>query len=98
MYRNLTKVYHPDAGYENNGDGEFIKIRNHAYVTLSDPVVREMYDMRARNRLVVVVDGERRGFYGCRRWESDQSISPSNQNDKSAFQSTKMYQAQAIDC
>ncbi|PWA97492.1 chaperone protein dnaJ 11, chloroplastic [Artemisia annua] len=70
-YRNLAKVYHPDAGYEKNGDGEFIEIRN-AYVTLSDPVAREIYDMKSRRRSTVVVSGERRGFYGSRRWETDQ--------------------------
>nr|GEY70257.1 chaperone protein DnaJ 11, chloroplastic [Tanacetum cinerariifolium] len=71
-FRNLAKVYHPDVGYERNGgggDGEFIEIRN-AYVTLSDPVAREVYDMKARRRAAVA--GERRGFYGCRRWETDQ--------------------------
>ncbi|GJW57386.1 chaperone protein DnaJ 11, chloroplastic [Tanacetum coccineum] len=70
-FRNLAKVYHPDVGYEKNGggDGEFIEIRN-AYVTLSDPVAREVYDMKARRRSAVA--GERRGFYGCRRWETDQ--------------------------
>ncbi|XP_076882556.1 chaperone protein dnaJ 11, chloroplastic-like [Bidens hawaiensis] len=77
-YRKLAKVYHPDACdvSSRGGDGDFIEIYK-AYVTLSDPVTRETYDLTCSGgvRRKVGLDtavGRRQGFCSCRRWETDQ--------------------------
>ncbi|KAL3364818.1 hypothetical protein AABB24_013540 [Solanum stoloniferum] len=77
-YRNLAKLYHPDSAAslpEESSDGrDFIEIHD-AYVTLSDPSARALYDLKLR------VGSRRRGFarsvdgfriYPTRRWETDQ--------------------------
>lgn len=76
-YRNLAKLYHPDAATlpEESADGRnFIEIHD-AYVTLSDPSARALYDLK------LSVGSRRRGFarsvdgiriYPTRRWETDQ--------------------------
>ncbi|XP_055824130.1 chaperone protein dnaJ 11, chloroplastic-like [Solanum dulcamara] len=76
-YRNLAKLYHPDAAtlLEESSDGRnFIEIHD-AYVTLSDPSARALYDLK------LSVGSRRRGFarsvdgiriYPTRRWETDQ--------------------------
>lgn len=76
-YRSLAKVYHPDAcDCEVHGDREFIEIHD-AYVTLSDPEMRALYDLkwsvgiRRKSEMYTAV-GKREGFYTCRRWETDQ--------------------------
>lgn len=76
-YRNLAKLYHPDAA---SSDGrQFIEIHE-AYATLSDPVSRDLYDLKLN------LSSGRRGFpssddgihmngsdfYPTRRWETDQ--------------------------
>ncbi|KAJ0751420.1 putative DnaJ domain, Chaperone J-domain superfamily [Helianthus annuus] len=72
-YRSLAKRYHPDAsGLNGNGDRDFIEIRN-AYVTLSDPTSRALYDLKLRTgfeRRTGVYNGA--GVYAGRRWETDQ--------------------------
>ncbi|CAN4103871.1 unnamed protein product [Withania somnifera] len=77
-YRNLAKVYHPDAGSrpEESSDGRnFIEIHE-AYVTLSDPVSRDLYDLklnmssRRRGSDGIRINGSE--FYSTRRWETDQ--------------------------
>ncbi|KDP32638.1 hypothetical protein JCGZ_13188 [Jatropha curcas] len=77
-YRNLAKVYHPDAIHEEvQSDGrDFIEIHN-AYETLSDPAARAMYDLSLeaasnycqRRRTGF---GFTDGYYPTRRWETDQ--------------------------
>lgn len=73
-YRNLAKLYHPDAAAtlpEEFSDGRnFIEIHD-AYATLSDPSARALYDLK------LSVCYRRRGFvpsefYPTRRWETDQ--------------------------
>ncbi|OIT27556.1 PREDICTED: chaperone protein dnaJ 11, chloroplastic-like [Nicotiana attenuata] len=81
-YRNLAKLYHPDAASlpEESSDGlNFIEIHD-AYATLSDPSSRALYDLK------LSVGSRRRGFghssngfrisrsefYPTRRWETDQ--------------------------
>ncbi|XP_004244015.1 chaperone protein dnaJ 11, chloroplastic-like [Solanum lycopersicum] len=76
-YRNLAKLYHPDSASlpEESSDGRnFIEIHD-AYVTLSDPSARALYDLK------LSVGSRRRGFarsvdgfriYPTRRWETDQ--------------------------
>ncbi|KAF5807523.1 putative DnaJ domain, Chaperone J-domain superfamily [Helianthus annuus] len=72
-YRSLAKRYHPDAsGSNRNDDRDFIEIRN-AYVTLSDPTSRALYDLKLRTgfeRRAGVYNGA--GVYAGRRWETDQ--------------------------
>ncbi|MCD7450564.1 hypothetical protein HAX54_007217 [Datura stramonium] len=81
-YRNLAKLYHPDAGSlpEESSDGRhFIEIHE-AYATLSDPVSRDLYDLKlnlsSRRRGFgssadgICVNGSE--FYPTRRWETDQ--------------------------
>ncbi|KAK9080713.1 hypothetical protein SSX86_000471 [Deinandra increscens subsp. villosa] len=80
-YRSLAKRYHPDvSGSKPNGDCEFIEIRN-AYVTLSDPTARALYDRKLCARFerrsggVYAAGGgagKSGGFYAGRRWETDQ--------------------------
>ncbi|KAM3302660.1 chaperone protein dnaJ 11, chloroplastic [Capsicum chacoense] len=77
-YRHLAKLYHPDSAAaatlpEEVSDGRnFIEIHD-AYVTLSDPSARALYDLK------LTVGSRRRGvsrtgsgFYPTRRWETDQ--------------------------
>ncbi|TMW87514.1 hypothetical protein EJD97_019863 [Solanum chilense] len=81
-YRNLAKLYHPDAASlsEESSDGRhFIEIHE-AYATLSDPVSRDLYDLKlnmssGRRDFGSSGDGIRRNgseFYPTRRWETDQ--------------------------
>ncbi|KAL4325359.1 hypothetical protein GQ457_11G012180 [Hibiscus cannabinus] len=66
-YRNLAKVFHPDAMGSPSDGRDFIEIRN-AYATLSDPTARAMYDMSlagTRSRV-------RTRVYPTPRWETDQ--------------------------
>ncbi|XP_071727270.1 chaperone protein dnaJ A7A, chloroplastic-like [Rutidosis leptorrhynchoides] len=49
-YRNLAKVFHPDVlDVEQHDERKFIEIHN-AYVTLTDPAERAMYDTRLNDR------------------------------------------------
>ncbi|XP_009780404.1 chaperone protein dnaJ 11, chloroplastic-like [Nicotiana tabacum] len=81
-YRNLAKLYHPDAASrpeESSDDRHFIEIHD-AYVTLSDPVSRALYDVKLsavspRRGFGSSDDGVRiygSEFYPARRWETDQ--------------------------
>ncbi|KAI3686160.1 hypothetical protein L1987_79833 [Smallanthus sonchifolius] len=78
-YRSLAKRYHPDAsGSEQNDDGrDFIDIHD-AYVTLSDPTARALYDLKLsagferRSGGLYTAAGKSSGFYAGRRWETDQ--------------------------
>ncbi|KAK1406921.1 hypothetical protein QVD17_38530 [Tagetes erecta] len=82
-YRSLAKRYHPDLKQNNDNDDEddrdFVEICN-AYVTLIDPTARALYDVKLSGgfgrRLGGVYGGggagNRSGFYGGRRWETDQ--------------------------
>ncbi|XP_006346095.1 chaperone protein dnaJ 11, chloroplastic-like [Solanum tuberosum] len=81
-YRNLAKLYHPDAASlsEESSDGQhFIEIHE-AYATLSDPVSRDLYDLKlnmssGRQGFGSSGDGIRMNgseFYPTRRWETDQ--------------------------
>ncbi|KAL3333685.1 hypothetical protein AABB24_033658 [Solanum stoloniferum] len=81
-YRNLAKLYHPDAASlsEESSDGRhFIEIHE-AYATLSDPVSRDLYDLKlnmssGRRGFGSSGDGIRMNgseFYPTRRWETDQ--------------------------
>ncbi|CAM8944663.1 unnamed protein product [Rhodiola kirilowii] len=69
-YRTLAKKYHPDACSQSFDAQDFMEI-NKAYLTLSDPASRAMYDMKLGYSGRVAVD--RSGFYQAgRRWETDQ--------------------------
>ncbi|XP_062079063.1 chaperone protein dnaJ 11, chloroplastic [Humulus lupulus] len=73
-YRNLAKLYHPDASYsaESVSDGlDFIEIHN-AYATLSDPSARAMYDMSLGSHYPRSPLSSSYGFSSTRRWETDQ--------------------------
>lgn len=82
-YRNLAKLYHPDVAAslpEESSDGRhFIEIHE-AYATLSDPVSRDLYDLKlnlssGRRGFGSSGDGIRMNgseFYPTRRWETDQ--------------------------
>ena len=77
-YRSLAKRYHPDACHTDKNDGcDFIDIHN-AYVTLSYPTTRALYDLKISNglerrsgRLYATV-GPSSGIYTGQRWETDQ--------------------------
>ncbi|GLT73819.1 hypothetical protein SLA2020_456520 [Shorea laevis] len=66
-YRNLAKMYHPDAVGSSSDGRDFIEIHN-AYSTLSDPTARALYDLSlgARARRI------RSRVYPTRTWETDQ--------------------------
>ncbi|KAK8542586.1 hypothetical protein V6N13_136848 [Hibiscus sabdariffa] len=66
-YRNLAKVFHPDAIGSPSDGRDFIEIRK-AYATLSDPTARAMYDMS----LVGTRSRVRTRVYPTPRWETDQ--------------------------
>uniref|UniRef100_A0A7N0ZX85 J domain-containing protein n=1 Tax=Kalanchoe fedtschenkoi TaxID=63787 RepID=A0A7N0ZX85_KALFE len=72
-YRTLAKTCHPDASSHSSDGQDFIEI-NKAYLTLSDPDSRALYDMK----LGFGMDGPfgysgRAGFSpAVRRWETDQ--------------------------
>ncbi|XP_051139317.1 chaperone protein dnaJ 11, chloroplastic-like [Andrographis paniculata] len=80
-YRKLARVLHPDvAAYRNGDDGrtssdEFMRVHA-AYVTLSDPEKREVYDdslFRRRRSEAISLDSCVSGMNGRRRnWETDQ--------------------------
>lgn len=78
-YRNLAKLYHPDAPLRRPGsDGrDFMEIHD-AYETLSDPSARVVYDlslMAARGGAsfsCLVAPNGFSGFYQTRNWETDQ--------------------------
>ncbi|GKC07271.1 chaperone protein DnaJ 11, chloroplastic-like protein [Tanacetum coccineum] len=78
-YRCMAKRYHPDANCDmdkNKNDGcDFIDIHN-AYVTLSDPTTRALYDMKIRRGIERRSGGglyaSNSGFCTGRRWETDQ--------------------------
>ncbi|GKA78520.1 chaperone protein DnaJ 11, chloroplastic-like protein [Tanacetum coccineum] len=80
-YRSLAKRYHPDANCDmdkNENDGcDFINIHN-AYVMLSDPTTRALYDLKISNGLerrsgrLYATMGSSSGIYTGQRWETDQ--------------------------
>lgn len=73
-YRTLAKTYHPDASLQSSDGQDFIEI-NKAYLTLSDPASRAMYDMKLGFAGSFSQPGrvERSGYYpAVRRWETDQ--------------------------
>lgn len=76
-YRNLSKLYHPDAStFNHHGDNDFIEIHN-AYAMLSDPESRAMYDLTWNNGLrqktgLSTAVGKKPQTYTSRRWETDQ--------------------------
>ncbi|XP_076942875.1 uncharacterized protein LOC143612902 [Bidens hawaiensis] len=76
-YRRLAKQYHPDASGSKKGDDrDFIDVCN-AYVTLSDPSARALYDFKLgsgfeRRSGVYSAAGASFGGYAGRRWETDQ--------------------------
>ncbi|XP_076927933.1 uncharacterized protein LOC143591678 [Bidens hawaiensis] len=77
-YRRLAKRYHPDAsGSKKGGDRDFIDVHS-AYVTLSDPTARAMYDFKLgsgferRAGVYGAAAGAGSGVYTGRRWETDQ--------------------------
>ncbi|XP_052207020.1 chaperone protein dnaJ 11, chloroplastic [Diospyros lotus] len=75
-YRSLAKVYHPDAAQSEPSDGrDFIEIHN-AYVTLSDPTARALYDLSlsdaAGSRPFAYSRRSPYGSYPTRTWETDQ--------------------------
>ncbi|KAI3496748.1 hypothetical protein L1887_39122 [Cichorium endivia] len=76
-YRNLAKIYHPDASdVKQNDSRNFIEIHN-AYATLNDPAERAIYDMNLNTVLgwrrgSFTAGGKKRGVYTFRRWETDQ--------------------------
>ncbi|KAM3302661.1 chaperone protein dnaJ 11, chloroplastic [Capsicum chacoense] len=81
-YRNLAKVYHPDVACrpeEYSDDRNFIEIHE-AYATLSDPISRDLYDLKLNlssrpGGFRSTGDGIRVNgseFYPTRRWETDQ--------------------------
>uniref|UniRef100_A0A7N0U1X8 J domain-containing protein n=1 Tax=Kalanchoe fedtschenkoi TaxID=63787 RepID=A0A7N0U1X8_KALFE len=67
-YRTLAKTYHPDASSQSSDGRDFIEI-NKAYLTLSDPASRALYDMKLgfENTGSFVYSGrvasDRTGFY-----------------------------------
>ncbi|KAJ8542799.1 hypothetical protein K7X08_005322 [Anisodus acutangulus] len=80
-YRNLAKLYHPDAGFmrEEFSDGRNFNEIHEAYATLSDPVSRDLYDLKlnvsSRRGFGSSGDGIRINgseFYPARKWETDQ--------------------------
>ncbi|XP_024960257.1 chaperone protein dnaJ 11, chloroplastic-like [Cynara cardunculus var. scolymus] len=73
-YRNLAKLYHPDASdLKQHHEPNFIEIHN-AYATLYDPAERAMYDRKLNIGLGrgSTAGGMRRGVNTTRRWETDQ--------------------------
>ncbi|KAL9669836.1 hypothetical protein QQ045_007386 [Rhodiola kirilowii] len=77
-YRTLAKTYHPDASSQSSDGQDFIEI-NKAYLTLSDPASRALYDMKLGfgktgsfgylGRVTI----DRSGYsQAVRRWETDQ--------------------------
>ncbi|KAI3703110.1 hypothetical protein L6452_28865 [Arctium lappa] len=76
-YRNLAKLYHPDASdLKQHHQPNFIEIHN-AYATLYDPAERAIYDLKlntgvGRRPASYTAGGKRRGVYTTRRWETDQ--------------------------
>ncbi|KAF8410906.1 hypothetical protein HHK36_003443 [Tetracentron sinense] len=71
-YRSLAKLYHPDAASSESDGGDFIEIHN-AYATLSDPTARALYDQSiSAGRRFRYSAGNRPGFCGSVRWETDQ--------------------------
>ncbi|XP_060189001.1 chaperone protein dnaJ 11, chloroplastic-like [Lycium barbarum] len=82
-YRNLAKLYHPDAAAAAEEEEssrpdptrDFIEIHD-AYATLSDPSARALYDLKLtldlRRRGIYPTRVKRSGFYPTRRWETDQ--------------------------
>ncbi|XP_059662333.1 chaperone protein dnaJ 11, chloroplastic [Cornus florida] len=74
-YRNLAKLYHPDASHSESDGHDFIEIHN-AYETLSDPTARALYDLSlsaaSGRRSSGYSAMNRSGFYPTWRWETDQ--------------------------
>ncbi|XP_059282155.1 chaperone protein dnaJ 11, chloroplastic-like [Lycium ferocissimum] len=72
-YRNLAKQYHPDtASSRPDPTRNFIEIHE-AYATLSDPVSRDLYDLKlnvSSRRPGFGINGSE--FCPTRRWETDQ--------------------------
>ncbi|XP_059282433.1 chaperone protein dnaJ 11, chloroplastic-like [Lycium ferocissimum] len=74
-YRNLAKLYHPDAASlpeeSSRPDPTRIFIEIHdAYATLSDPVSRDLYDLKLNVSSHLRINGSE--FYPTRKWETDQ--------------------------
>ena len=77
-YRSLAKRYHPDACHTDKNDGcDFIDIHN-AYVTLSYPTTRALYDVKISNGLerrsgrLYATMGPSSRIYNGQRWETVQ--------------------------
>ncbi|PWA50335.1 DnaJ domain-containing protein [Artemisia annua] len=72
-YRKLARVLHPDVGSGDSSADEFMKVHS-AYITLSDPEKRSVYDRTLFQRRVVRSSSPLRSTsgYKSRRWETDQ--------------------------
>lgn len=73
-YRTLAKTHHPDASLQSSDGQDFIEI-NKAYLTLSDPASRALYDTKLGFAGSFLQPGrvEGSGYYpAVRRWETDQ--------------------------
>ncbi|KAL5838907.1 hypothetical protein ACOSQ3_016076 [Xanthoceras sorbifolium] len=73
-YRNLAKLYHPDAASQPNTTHHFIAIHN-AYATLSDPLSRARYDLSIAHHQQATHSGintSSQSFRSTKRWETDQ--------------------------